>query len=45
MARTIYYTARRSRGYGLTNFIGDVFMTLITGGLWIIWWIIREVAR
>lgn len=47
MARYIYYGPRtyKSRGYGLTNFIGDVFMTCITAGLWLIWVIIREVSR
>lgn len=47
MARTVYYTTRptRARGYGLTNFIGDVFMTFLTAGLWLIWVIVREVSR
>lgn len=32
----------RRRNYGFTNFLGDVFMTCITGGLWLIWVFVRE---
>lgn len=28
--------------YGILNFIWDVFMVIITGGLWLIWIFIRE---
>lgn len=28
--------------YGCLNFIFDVIMTLITGGLWLIWIFVRE---
>ena len=47
MARRYVYTTRgrRERGYGLSNFIGDLFLILITGGLWIVWIIIRELSR
>jgi hypothetical protein len=31
------------RKYGLTNFIGDAFMTIITAGFWLIWVFVREV--
>lgn len=31
--------------YGFWNFIGDVLMTLITGGFWLIWIFIREMRR
>ncbi len=30
------------RHYGLGNFIFDVIMTGITGGLWLIWVFVRE---
>lgn len=33
------------RRYGFTNFVGDAFMTCLTGGIWLIWVIIREVRR
>lgn len=31
--------------YGFTNFLGDVIMTLLTGGLWLIWIFVREMRR
>ena len=31
--------------YGFWNFIGDVLMCLITGGLWLIWIFVREMRR
>lgn len=34
-----YYSPRR---YGFWAFIFDVFMTFITGGLWLIWIFVRE---
>lgn len=34
-----------NRKYGLSNFVGDVMLSLCTGGLWAIWWIIREMRR
>lgn len=30
------------RPYGCLSFLGDVFMTLLTGGLWLIWVFVRE---
>lgn len=36
---------KKPREYGLSNFVGDSCLTLLTGGLWAIWWIIREVTR
>lgn len=30
------------RYYGIINFIFDVFMTIITSGLWLIWIFVRE---
>lgn len=33
---------RNAPRYGLLKFIGDAFMTMLTGGLWLIWVFIRE---
>ena len=37
-------TMSRER-YGFTNFIVDCILTLITGGLWLIWIFVREMRR
>ena len=31
--------------YGLINFLFDIIMTGITGGLWLIWIFVREMRR
>lgn len=31
--------------YGFFKFIGDILMTLLTGGLWLIWIFVREMRR
>lgn len=36
--------ARRTR-YGFWGFVGDVIMTLLTGGLWLIWVFVREMRN
>lgn len=36
---------RMGKSYGLLNFLGDVFMVAITGGLWFIWIFVREMRR
>lgn len=33
------------RRYGIINFIFDIFMVSITGGLWLIWIFAREMRR
>lgn len=33
------------RKYGFWNFLGDVILTLLTGGLWIIWIFVREMRN
>lgn len=33
------------RSYGFWNFVGDVLLTAITGGLWLIWIFVREMRR
>lgn len=42
---TYYYSRQNCRSYGLSNFVGDITLTVMTGGLWIFWWIIREIKR
>ncbi|WKW86861.1 hypothetical protein SEA_CONLEY_75 [Gordonia phage Conley] len=37
--------ARNTRKYGLGNFILDVLLTFLTGGLWLIWIFCREMRR
>lgn len=39
------YFIVKQRKYGLTNFIGDVFMTVITCGFWLIWVFVREMRN
>lgn len=34
-----------SRRYGFGNFLFDMFMIFLTGGLWLIWIFIREMRR
>ena len=34
-----------NKKYGLLNFLGDAFMTLFTGGLWLIWIFVREMRK
>jgi hypothetical protein len=31
--------------YGITNFLFDIVMTAITGGLWLIWIFAREMRN
>jgi hypothetical protein len=40
----VVFVNQRSR-YGFWKFIGDVFMTLATCGLWLIWIFVREMRR
>lgn len=35
--------ASRSKPYGLFKFIGDLILIGLTGGLWIVWIIVREI--
>jgi len=34
-----------SANYGCLGFLGDVFMTFLTAGLWLIWIFVRENRR
>ena len=40
--RVIVMTRKR---YGFMNFLGDFFMTCITGGFWLIWIFVREMRK
>ena len=33
------------RKYGLCQFLVDIILTLLTGGLWLIWIFVREMRR
>lgn len=33
------------RKYGLFQFLVDILLTLLTGGLWLIWIFVREMRR
>lgn len=35
----------KNKKYGLFSFLFDVVLTLITGGLWLIWIFVREMRR
>lgn len=36
---------RVRRRYGFFHFLWDIFMTCITGGLWLIWIFVREMRN
>lgn len=38
-------TRKTRRTYGLFNFAWDVILTVLTGGLWLIWIFVREMRR
>lgn len=43
--RTIIYVREPQRyrePYGFWNFMGDLALTFLTGGLWLIWIFVRE---
>jgi hypothetical protein len=39
----VYIKTRKS--YGFWKFMGDILMTLLTGGLWLIWIFVREMRN
>ena len=41
----VIYTMRPARAYGFWKFVGDILMTCLTGGLWLIWIFVREMRR
>ena len=38
-------STRTRKRYGFWNFVGDVLLTLLTGGLWLIWIFVREMRN
>lgn len=36
---------KEKKSYGCMGFLGDCFMVIITGGLWLIWIFIREMRN
>ncbi len=42
--RSIYLASSQKR-YGLFKFMGDIFMTFLTAGLWLIWIFVREMRN
>jgi hypothetical protein len=42
---TVYFVSTRSNNYGCFNFLLDAFMTVLTGGLWLIWIFVREMRK
>jgi hypothetical protein len=46
VAKVVYQTSYRTvKPYGLFNFIVDICLTALTGGLWLIWVFCREMRR
>lgn len=46
MPKYVYVIERNPvKQYGLFKFLFDVFMTVITGGFWIIWIFVREMRK
>lgn len=43
--REIHMRNRRTYNYGCFGFILDCILTLVTGGLWLIWVFVREMRR
>jgi hypothetical protein len=39
------FMMQERRRYGFWKFIGDCIMTVLTGGLWLIWVFVREMRR
>ena len=41
----VYGKPSQPSNYGFWKFLGDVFMTFITCGFWLIWIFVREMRR
>jgi hypothetical protein len=39
------YIMSNNNNYGCLSFVLDILLTLITGGLWLIWIFVREMRR
>lgn len=40
-----YTPQSTQKSYGCLAFLGDVFMTILTGGFWLIWIFVREMRK
>lgn len=40
-----FIVVQQQKQYGFWKFVGDVFMVLITYGLWLIWIFVREMRK
>lgn len=45
MPTQVKYIVKTKSRYGLAHFLGDVFLTVITGGLWLIWLLFKAASR
>lgn len=45
MAKYIVIQTRQASNYGCLSFLGDVFMTCLTAGFWLIWVFVREMRK
>lgn len=41
----VYIQTQARRRYGCMGFMFDCFMTVVTGGFWLIWIIVRELRN
>jgi hypothetical protein len=41
----VRYVYVEKRSYGFWNFVGDVILTILTSGFWLIWIFVRELRR
>lgn len=46
MAKVVYKTSYKvHKSYGFFNFLVDCCLTMVTGGLWLIWIFCREMRK
>lgn len=41
----VVFVVEKNKPYGCLPFIGDVVLTCLTGGLWLIWIFVREMRK
>ena len=41
----IHIYVHEKTGYGFSKFVGDVVMTVLTAGFWLIWIFVREMRK
>lgn len=44
-SRSLYVGDQNQKSYGFFKFVGDVFMTALTSGFWLIWVFVREMRK